>query len=308
MPEQRATEGKIVAIAGATGNAGRALVKEAKRRGLVVRALVRDETRLGDARASCDEIRVVEVTERESLRGALDGATYALSALGKTFQKDSTPRREVDVDANVNVFDEARRVRVRRAGLMSVYAASLEHPAEIVRMKAQAEQALERSGVPFVIIQPSGFFSDMWEMFEMAEKGTLWAIGSEHLKLNPIAMSDLAAFTIDCLLDPSKEGTRQPVGGPDAYEVSELGALFGKILGEGVHVRVVPVWLAKAGVGVAGLFSRNIGQIGELFVETAAWGMSHDALAPAHGSTHLEDYLRRRWQAEAAAKDGSPEP
>ncbi len=296
-----ANEGTIVAIAGATGNAGRAIVREAKRRGFRVRALVRDESRLGDARDSCDEVRVVQVTDPQSVRGALDGATYGVSALGKTFQKDSTPRRDVDVGANENLFAEARRAGVKRFALISVYTASLDHPAEMLRMKAEAEQALEQSGVPFVVIQPSGFFSDMWEMFEMCRKGTLWTIASDTLKLNPIAMSDLAVFTLDCLLDETKEGTRQPVGGPDALEVRELGQICAKILDKPVHVRVVPLWLAKAGVGAAGLFSRNIGQLGEFFVESAAWGLSHDVLAPAHGSLHLEDYLRERWERERGA-------
>ncbi len=300
MPETARTDGKIVAVAGATGNAGREIVKEAKRRGLRVRALVRDESRLLDARSSCDEVRVVQVTDPASLEGALDAASYVISALGKTMQKDSTPRREVDVEANRHVFAEAVRAGVERIGLISVYTARLDHPAEMIRMKAEAEQALEQCGVPFVIIQPSGFFSDMWEMFEMCEKGTLWTVGSEHLRFNPIALHDLAAFTLDCLLDDSKLGTRQPVGGPDALEVQEIASLCGSILERKVRVRTVPVWLAKAGVGVAGLFSRNIGQLGEFFVESAAWGLHHDALAPAHGSERLADYLRQRWAEERA--------
>ena len=295
---ERRAEERVAAIAGATGNAGREIVKEAKRRGLRVRALVRDESRLRDARSSCDEVRVVQVTQPESLAGALDGATYVISALGKTMQKDSAPRREVDVEANRHVFDEAARAGVKRIALISVYWASMDHPAEMIRMKAEAEQALEQSGVPFVIIQPSGFFSDMWEMFEMCRKGTLWTVGSEHLRFNPIALSDLAAFTLDCLLDDSRLGTRQPVGGPDALEVKDIAALCASILDSQVHVREVPLWLAKAGVGVAGMFSRNIGQLGEFFVESAAWGLSHDALAPAHGSLHLADYLRARWEEE----------
>lgn len=294
-------EGEVIAIAGATGNAGRAIVQEAKRRGLFVRALVRDEARLGEARAACDEVRCVQVTDPESLKGALDGATYAISALGKTYQKDATPRREVDVEANRHVFAEAARAHVRRIALISVYGASPEHPAEMIRMKAEAEHALEQCGVPFVIIQPSGFFSDMWEMFEMCRKGTLWTVGSEHLKFNPIALDDLAAFTLDCLLDETKAGTRQPVGGPDALEVREIGELCAQILEKPVHVRVVPLWLAKAGVGAAGFFSRNLGQLGEFFVESAAWGLSHDTLAPAHGSRHLAEYLRERWRRERNA-------
>ncbi|MCA9606292.1 MAG: SDR family oxidoreductase [Myxococcales bacterium] len=301
---QETREGPIVAIAGATGNAGRAIVKEAARRGLSVRALVRDEARLGDARDACAEVRVVQVTDPASLRGALDGATYVISALGKTYQKDATPRREVDVEANRYLFEEAKRAGVARAALISVYGASHDHAAEMIRMKAEAEQALEESGVPFVIVQPSGFFSDMWEMFEMCRKGTLWTVGSDALRFNPISLSDLAVFTLDCLLDDARVGTRQPVGGPDALEVREIGALCGDILGREVRVRVVPLWLAKAGVGATRLFSRNLGQIGEFFVESAAFGLRHDVLAPAHGEEHLAGYLRERWAKERVAASG----
>src|SRR5690606_19756319 len=108
------SEPPLVAIAGATGNAGRKIVAEAHRRGLRVRALVREEARLREARPFCDEVRIVQVTDPASVRGALDGATYAISALGKTMQKDSTPRRAVDVEANVHLFAEARRAGARR--------------------------------------------------------------------------------------------------------------------------------------------------------------------------------------------------
>lgn len=125
---------KLVAIAGATGNCGREVVRAAKEHGLRVRALVRSEAKLGRMRDICDEVRVVQATQRDTLRGALDGADYLVSALGKTFQKDNVERRSVDVDANLYLFHEAKSAAVARVALVSVFMARPNHPVELVRI------------------------------------------------------------------------------------------------------------------------------------------------------------------------------
>ena len=294
----------LAAIAGATGNSGRELVRAAKARGLRVRALVRSEERLAPVRDCVDEVKLVQVTEAETLRGALDGVDYVVSALGKTYQKDNTPRRAVDVDANLNLFEEARRAGVKRTAFVSVFGADPDSPVSVIAMKGEVERALEHSGMEYVIIQPSGFFSDMWELFQMASKGTLWAFGDGNGKFNPVSLVDLADYTIDSLLDDDRVGQRFPVGGPDALSPRDMAAMSARILGKKVRVRTIPIWLAKAGLACIRPFGRNRWELGQFFVGMVEilGERGGDCVLPSAGDHHLEDYYRQRYAAERSER------
>ncbi|MCA9715877.1 MAG: SDR family oxidoreductase [Myxococcales bacterium] len=301
QPPSSEHAGRVVAVAGATGNAGREVVRALAERGLKVRALVRDPARLGHARPLCDDIRVVQVTQRESIRGALDGADYLVSALGKTWQKDKTPRRAVDVDANVSLFDEAARAGVSRVGLITVAYASTDSPVAMLRMKGEVEQALRERGLTHVIIRPGGYFSDMWEVFQMCARGTFWAFGRDDVKTNPISLVDLGDFTAACLLDEAKLGQHHEIGGPDVFGPEELAALCARILERPVRVRRVPMWLAKGALGCTRPFSRDLYELLDFFIGFSAAAGGRDSVLPRHGTRHLEDYLRARYHARDGA-------
>mgnify|MGYP000462597548 CR=1 FL=1 len=296
----QSSEPKLVAIAGATGNAGKELVRAAKKRGLRVRVLVRSEKKLAPIRDCCDEIKIVQVTQPETLLGALDGADYLVSAVGKTFQNDKISRKAVDLDANVHLFQEAKKAGVQRVGFISVFTASVDHPSYMIRLKGEAEKTLKSIGVPYVIVQPSGFFSDMWEVFEMCQKGTYWSIGDGKILFNPISLLDLGAFTIDALLDDTKENQTFPVGGPDVFEMRELANIAGRVLERKVKIRTLPLWLCRLGVALVKPFNKNAGELGEFFVGNIVYAEQNgkDMSIPKTGTHHLEDYFRERYLAE----------
>jgi len=245
------------------------VVRAAHRRGLRVRALVRNERKLAPVRDCCFEVATVQVTEAETLRGALDGADFLVSALGKTYQSDKISRRAVDVQANLNLFAEAARGGVGRIGLVSVFTASPDHPSAMVRMKAEAEAGLRACGVPWVVVRPSGFFSDMYAS----------------------------------LLDDANVGRAIDVGGPEVISSRDIAAMCGRVLGREVKVRSLPLWLAKTGVAMVRPFSRNRWEVGHFLVANADYARTHGGafVAPKTGALGLEQYFRRRHTAEQAA-------
>lgn len=301
------TDGRTLAVAGATGSCGRAVVSAAKAHGLRVRAIVRDPARLEAVLDRCDEVRIASVTHPETLRGALDGADLLVSALGKTKQKDRVSRWTVDVQANANVFAEARRAGVGRVGLVSLYGARADHPVAMVRMKGEAERALEQSGVPWVTIRPTGFFSDMWEMFAMARGGTVWSLGSADLAFNPISPEDLGEFTVRSVLDDRNVGRPLPVGGPQVLSMRDVAAAAGRVLGRRVRVRELPLWAARALAGAIRPFDRNAWELAQFFVWNAEEIRRHggSVQAPAFGERRLEDYFRSRWAPEERGEGGA---
>ncbi len=257
-------EGTWIAVAGATGNCGQEILRAAIRAGLRVRALVRDRSRLGDLLEQVDDIVEVDPLDPQSLAGALTGCRCLASALGKTRQKDRVERRRVDVDANSNLFEEARQTPgLERIAFVSVYGADPESPVEMLRMKGDAERALAACGVDHVILRPTGFFSDMTEILEMARKGTIWALGDNSVRMNPISLQDLGPLVVESLLALEGHRAVHEIGGPQCFSWSELAALCGECLDQKVRVRHLPLGLVNALLPLVRPFSRNAWEIAQ---------------------------------------------
>ncbi len=281
----------LVAVAGATGHCGLAVVRQAREKGLRVRVLVRNRNKLQPVIHLVDEIAQVQVTREETLQGVLGGCRYLVSAVGKTRQKDSITRQAVDVDANLNLFDEARRTRgLERIAFVSVFGADPNSPVAMLRMKGEAEAGLACSGCEHVIIRPTGYFSDMEEILEMARSGSLLALGGNKVRLNPIGLGDLGGFVIKALLERSGPRVR-PVGGPEVFTWAGLADLCSRVLGRPVKTRNIPLWLVNGALPLLRPFSRDTWEVAQFMAGSAAL-LQRLPLPPAHGSEKLENHFR----------------
>ncbi|MEM6796848.1 MAG: NAD(P)H-binding protein [Acidobacteriota bacterium] len=299
---------QTVAVAGATGQVGREIVRGLLARGLTVRALVRNPDKLAGlvgGPSGTLELRRLELTDAGALRGQLAGVDAVLSALGKTNQRGGAPRRSVDVDANLELLAEASREEVRRFGFVSVAEASLEHPVAMVRMKGEVEHAIEKSGLDFVIVQPTGYFSDLWQLLEMARRGTVWIVGDGAMRFNPIHPRDVAETLIGTLLEGPRRA-RLPIGGPETFDSHGLVAVCEKALRRTVRTRSVPLWLALAATAAIKPFHEETWQLANFFVGNVAYArrnLGDDASLPVAGQLRLADYFRDRLLEEARSGD-----
>ncbi len=296
-----------MAIAGATGGCGLEIVRAAKAAGLRTRALIRTGAKLVPIRQCVDEQRHVYVTDPDSVRGTLDGADMLVSAVGKTRQQDDIDRRAVDVGANLNLIAEAQRAGVGRIGFVSVHGCRPDHPSAMVRMKAEVEQALRDSGIPHVIVRPTGFFSDMWDLFEMVRRGTLWVVGDPDAHFNPISLPDLGEYIVSAVLDDANLGQVVSVGGPEVLSWREIGGLAEEVLGVTARVRRMPIWMARAGVALMRPFNKGSWEVAQ-FMTANIRQMNRDRdamVAPATGTRTLGAYFAERYAAEQASKGGA---
>ena len=291
------TPTRRVVVAGATGNAGREIVREFLARGAHVRALVRNPAKLAGFEGPL-ESRQVQLTDPEAIRGSLEGVDIVVSALGKTKQRGGPSRRAVDVEANLALLEEARRVGVSKFIFVSVAMAHPDHPVAMVRMKGEVEKAIEESGLDYVIVQPTGYFSDLWELFEMAQQGTFWVIGDGKMRFNPIHPRDLAEFLVDRALDVECTAGRFPIGGPEVFDSPGLVALCEEILERKVRVVHIPLWLARSLVAAVRPFHEDLWQLGDFFVGNVVYARREyddDASLPGVGERRLGDDFRRRY-------------
>src|SRR5918998_418594 len=119
---------KRVLVAGATGQLGRHVCGELKRRGYAVRALVRDGKKVGVIRGVADETHAGDLTLPETLKGACAGVDAVVSAaaapLSLDFKERGATHRGVDYLGNKNLLAEAVAAGVGKFVYVSVYGAA----------------------------------------------------------------------------------------------------------------------------------------------------------------------------------------
>ncbi len=276
---------KRVLIAGGTGYLGRHVLREVRKQGYVVRALVRDPRRIEDLREFIDEIHVGEITNPESLEGICDGVDVVFSSVGITRQRDGLTYDDVDYQGNVNLLAEASRAGVSRFVYVSVFAHQGAGHVRIIAAKRRFESHLIGSGIDYVIVRPNGFFSDMTEFLSMAQKGRGFLFGTGSFRINPIHGEDLARICVDSFRGSDKE---IEVGGPEVLTHNEIINVAFRTLHRDPRVSYVPVWIVGAAIKLLRSFS-TVKTYGPVEFMTTA--LTRDMVAPRYGERRLADFF-----------------
>ena len=279
-------------IAGAGGVLGRELVRQALARGDHVAALV---LRKGELRViEHPRLRIIEadVTKSAQLAGICKGLEYVISCIGITRLKGNLTHEVVDYQGNRNLLEEAQRSGIAKFGFISPAGTELGlGHAPLVDAKYRFEQALQASGVPWVLFRSGGFFPDIADMLKLAAKGPLYAIGKGDSRSTPVHIPDLAAVMLD-------EMDRQTnavvgVGGPEDLSWRETCEICFEVQDLPPRIQTAPVWLCKLALAFIRPFSYRYWAMGKLLLFMS----THDVCTPRRGSVKLRDYLAERARA-----------
>lgn len=282
---------KNVLIAGVSGYLGRYVAQEFKKQGYIVHALVRDARKIEDIGDSIDHVISAEVTDQSSLEGLCKGIDIVFSSIGITKQKDKLTYRDVDYQANRNLLMEAEKAGVSKFIYVSVFNADGLKNLKCVEAKLAFENSLKKSGIDYTIVYPNGFFSDMLEYLQMAEKGKGFVFGCGENKINPIHGADLAAACVDAVNEKQQE---VEIGGPDILTHNEILKMAFDTLNKPVKISRVPNWINKLVLGFLRLFT-SVKFYGPLeFFMTV---LSIDMVAPKYGTYRLNDFFIKHAQA-----------
>ena len=246
-----------IAVTGASGFIGRALVSTLSRSGFRVRALCRrPEPRLGENGV---DIVLGALEDPESLERLLDGAEAVIHAAGAVRARS---RREFDAvnrggTANL-VAALASGTPPRRIILLSSLAAREPALSAYARSKRMAEQAVEvhRSRLlDSCILRPPAVYGPgdraTLPIFRQLARRFLLIPAPSDARFSLLFVEDLAGL-VDRLLEAPRWGgaTLEPDDGrPGGYAWHDLAAIAGRSLGSPVRTMFLPgpsVWLAAA--------------------------------------------------------------
>ncbi len=275
-----------VLVAGATGYLGGFVVRELAKRGCFVRALARSPEKLEPFTDEINEVVTGEVTQHATLTGCCQGIDVVFSSVGITRQQGKLTWKDVDYQGNLNLLAEAKRANVRKF----VYVSAIDGPKlthlDIVKAHEDFVAALAASGLEYTVLRPTGYFSDLTEIYQMARKGRVYLFGDGKSRINPIHGADLAVACADAIDD---ERRAIDVGGPETLTWREVAALAFEVQGKPVKISTVPRWAMTVVIFVTRIFNRHTAELLSFFTTMG----TRDVLGPSAGTHTLGAHYRK---------------
>lgn len=273
-----------ILLAGATGYLGGYILQQLINDGYQVTALTRHPSKLKTAGPG---IKIIEgePTNPASIAGCCRNIDTVISTIGITRQKEGFTYWQVDYQANLHLLEEARRNGVKKFIYISVlHGDKLQH-LKICAAKEAFVRQLQSSGLDYCIIRPNGYFSDMGELYNMAQKGRIYLFGKGAYRINPIHGEDLAGICISMITSDKKEIA---VGGPELLTHNEIADIAFQVAGRPKKITLIPVWIVKGGLFLLRIFtgSKVYGPL-EFFITV----FSMDMIAPRWGKHRLKTYF-----------------
>jgi uncharacterized protein YbjT (DUF2867 family) len=157
-------------------------------------------------------------------------------------------------------IEAATRGGVGQIVKLSVFRADERSPLQIARQHAQAERALEQSGVAFTIVRPVFF---MQNLLAMLRDGAIYTAAADG-RVAMVDARDAAAVAVTALTKDGHRGRTYTLTGPEALSFDEVANTLSRETGRSTrHVHVSPdkVRAALEGFGVAAWFADDMAKL-----------------------------------------------
>lgn len=229
-----------VVLAGAYGNLGADIFKALVNAGHKVVAADMIERDLG-INPKAFTFRKVDVTKPETLKGLCDGADCVITTVGLTKTSATVTNYQIDYQGNVNLLNEAKAAGVKYFTYISVLKADKAPKVPMLHAKYLFEEELKKSGIPYTIHRPTGYFYDIVKVFRpMIEKGEVTLLGDKPVHANVVSTEDFADFIVGHMTDKNK---MYNVGGKETYSYEEIANMCFAAAGKEPVIKRAPAFL-----------------------------------------------------------------
>ncbi|WP_341711679.1 NAD(P)H-binding protein [Erythrobacter sp.] len=248
-----------IALTGATGFVGQAVLDAAEREGIAIRALTRR------AQAPREGIDWVEgsLSDPASLTALCQGSDAVIHVAGLTNTPDPLEFELANVAGTQNLITAVKETKTRRFIFVSSLAAREPKLSLYGASKAQAEALVETSALDWTIVRPPGVYGprdiDYLEMFRSAKFGfvPLPPRGASSI----IHVDDLARLLLT-LVDAQPALVRRQMFEPDdgregGWSHKELASAIGTAIGRRVFAPHLPKSLMTFGAHLDGLLRKD---------------------------------------------------
>ena len=279
------TTGKIVLVAGATGQQGGAVARRLLREGWRVRALTRDPSKPAARSLANQGAEVVpgDLNDRGSVERALANVYGVFSV-----QEYGPAGYDGEVRQGKTLAEAANAAGVKHFVYTSVASANAGTGLPHFESKWKIEQRIRALDLPATILRPVSFMENfnLSSVRRGIRAGLLVFPMRPGKALQMIAVDDIATFAVLAFQNP-----RQYIGATfelagDELTLPQAAAVFSRVLGRRVWFLPLPLFLARIFLGV---------EIAQMFrwLNERGYQVKIPALRALHpGLMTLESWLR----------------
>lgn len=219
----------LILTIGADGHFAGMVVPELAKRGAKVRGLVRHaEHKDAVLQHGASEVAVGDLTDAASLNAALEGVD-AVFYIAPLFIPDES-------EVGVNMVRAAQAAGVRRFVFSSVI-----HPviSELVnhRAKVPVEEALVKSDMEFVVLQPTVFFQNIAESWpQVVQSGVYGEPWSAQTRFSRVDYREVAEVAAIALTEDHLNFGTYELCAQGQHNRHEVAALMSEVLGKPIAV------------------------------------------------------------------------
>jgi uncharacterized protein YbjT (DUF2867 family) len=255
----------MIAVVGATGNTGRAVVKELKALGQDPVCVVRNADKAREVLGADARTAVAELTDRAGLEKALRGVTRLFVVTGHNPQMAEQQNNVLDA-----ALTAGARYLVRVSGGRAVVGPDAE--SVVGRGHHAVEERLRNSGIGWVILRPGLFMQNTIAQAALIKNdGKIVLPFARDLPIAFIDVRDTGAVGARIVLDPAPHAGKTYEFSGALTNYGEFAGVFSQVLGrtiayveatldqaeQALKARGLPDWLVAHQIAIAKLAAKG---------------------------------------------------
>ena len=237
-----------VLIAGCNGHVGKEIIKKAVSQDMNIRCFDLHPLEIPDHDTSYLDMVTGDITDLTTVRKVMEGVDVVMDVIGMRGESKILTHEMVEHGGIKNIIQVGKENVVKHILYISALGVEHDAPARTLSAKWKAEQTLIRSGIPYTIFRPSGYFVDFAEYFapKIRETGSFTVIGNGLTRLQPLDPADLAEAFMQSLENKKAKNRIFKIAGSEVFSLVEIIDLLGKVVGIKANIKKVTFWFMNA--------------------------------------------------------------
>lgn len=237
----------MILVTGGTGFVGGHLVNRLSQEKIRSRCLVRKSSNIEKLRNPVIDLAFGDLTDEESLKKALEGVDTVVHLIGIIVEKKGATFEIIHTQGTRNLVNACKKAGVRRFIYISALGARENARSRYHITKWEAEQAVIKSGMEYVIFRPSIMIGKGGEFITMLSKivqeAPVVPIIDGKSKVQPIYVENTIDCVIKSLIEPRIKNRIFEIAGPYQITYRELFLTLMDVLTIKKPALEIPIWL-----------------------------------------------------------------